>query len=81
MVKASANVPGINRCELVLYVMERSPSGFTRRVPSNELASFFDQFSVKPQLTTLGVQATVSKAAPSKEWLKQYLDNGPCGKH
>uniref|UniRef100_V5IDF5 Putative nucleoporin p54 strongylocentrotus purpuratus n=2 Tax=Ixodes ricinus TaxID=34613 RepID=V5IDF5_IXORI len=68
-----------DKCELVVYVMERSPSGAVRRVPSNELATFMDGFSVKPQLTTLGVQAVVSKAAPSKDWLKQYLDNPPCG--
>ncbi|CAN8005922.1 unnamed protein product [Ixodes hexagonus] len=68
-----------DKCELVVYVMERSPSGAVRRVPSNELAAFLDGFSVKPQLTTLGVQAVVSKAAPSKEWLKQYMDNPPSG--
>ncbi|XP_064481914.1 nuclear pore complex protein Nup54-like [Ornithodoros turicata] len=69
----------MDKCELVIYLVERSPTGAARRIPSNELSQFLGQMTVKPQLTQLGVQNVIPKAAPSKEWIKQYLDNPPCG--
>lgn len=69
----------VNRCELVVYVMERAPTGQTRRFPSNEVVSYLEQPTVKPQLTNMGVHSTISKAAGTKDWLKRYLANPPCG--
>ncbi|KAH9373857.1 hypothetical protein HPB48_009263 [Haemaphysalis longicornis] len=68
-----------DKCELVVYVMERSPAGLVRRVPCTELVAFLEQLAVKPQLTTLGVHSVISKAAATKEWLQHYLENPPCG--
>lgn len=68
-----------DKCELVVYVIERSPAGLVRRVPCTELVAFLEQPTVKPQLTTLGVHSTISKAAATKEWLQHYLENPPCG--
>lgn len=68
-----------DKCELVVYVMERSPAGLVRRVPCTELVTFLEQLAVKPQLTTLGVHSVISKAAATKEWLQHYLENPPCG--
>uniref|UniRef100_L7M7C8 Putative nucleoporin 54 n=1 Tax=Rhipicephalus pulchellus TaxID=72859 RepID=L7M7C8_RHIPC len=68
-----------NRCELVVYIMERAPTGQTRRFPSNEVVSYLEQATVKPQLTSMGVHSVISKAAATKEWLKGYLSNPPCG--
>lgn len=69
----------VNRCELVVYVMERAQTGQTRRFPSNEVVSYLEQATVKPQLTNMGVHSTISKAAASKDWLQHYLANPPCG--
>ncbi|KAH8024928.1 hypothetical protein HPB51_002342 [Rhipicephalus microplus] len=68
-----------NRCELVVYVMERAPTGQTRRFPSNEVVSYLEQATVKPQLTNMGVHSVISKAAATKDWLKAYLSSPPCG--
>uniref|UniRef100_G3MKP0 Nucleoporin Nup54 alpha-helical domain-containing protein n=1 Tax=Amblyomma maculatum TaxID=34609 RepID=G3MKP0_AMBMU len=67
-----------DRCELLVYVMERSPMGQVQRAPCNALASYLEQANVKAELAKHGVQATMSKAA-SREWLKHYLENPPCG--
>lgn len=69
----------VNRCELVVYVMERAPTGQTRRFPSNEVVSYLEQATVKSQLTNMGVHSVISKAAATKDWLKVYLNNPPCG--
>uniref|UniRef100_A0A1E1X6A9 Putative nucleoporin p54 n=1 Tax=Amblyomma aureolatum TaxID=187763 RepID=A0A1E1X6A9_9ACAR len=67
-----------DRCELSVYVMERSPTGQVQRAPSNALASYLEQANVKAELAKHGVQATMSKAA-SRDWLRHYLENPPCG--
>lgn len=68
-----------DKCELVIYLVERSPTGAARRIPSNDLAQFLNQLSIRPQLTQMGIQAVFPRASLSKEWIKQYLDNPPCG--
>ncbi|XP_077518064.1 nuclear pore complex protein Nup54 [Amblyomma americanum] len=67
-----------DKCELSVYVMERSATGQVQRAPSNMLASYLEQANVKAELAKHGVQATMSKA-PTRDWLKIYLENPPCG--
>uniref|UniRef100_T1J213 Nucleoporin Nup54 alpha-helical domain-containing protein n=1 Tax=Strigamia maritima TaxID=126957 RepID=T1J213_STRMM len=57
--------------------LERAPTGASRRIPTSESFGFFNQPNVKTQLTQLGIEGVIPKSAPTKEQLKQYLDNPP----
>ena len=68
------------RCEAVIYVLERSATGATRRISSSELFTFLSQPNIKNQLLQqLTVAHFLSKTAMMPDQLKQYLDNPPAG--
>lgn len=68
-----------NRSEITMYILERSPNGMTRRIPSLDVYTFLNQSNICPVLTSLGIDAVVPKVAPTKEQLKQYLEYPPAG--
>ncbi|KFM79340.1 Nuclear pore complex protein Nup54, partial [Stegodyphus mimosarum] len=68
-----------NRTEVVFYLLERLPTGLTRRIPSAEVCSYMEQPTVKPQISNMGVVSAAPKTIPTKEQLQHYLDNPPAG--
>lgn len=68
-----------NKSEVTIYIIERAASGVSRRIPTSELFSFVNQANIKLQLTSLGVEAVIPKAAPSAEQLRDYLEHPPAG--
>ncbi|TRY65210.1 hypothetical protein DNTS_009430 [Danionella cerebrum] len=80
----SVNVEGVralpdDQTEVLIYLVERSPSGSSKRIPASTLQSFLEQMSVKSQLTALGVLMSVSRTALSHAQIKQLLQNPPAG--
>ncbi|KAI7789855.1 putative nuclear pore complex protein Nup54-like, partial [Triplophysa rosa] len=80
----SVNVEGVralpdDQTEVIVYLVERSPNGTSKRVPASTLHSFMEQMSVKSQLQQLSVVMTVSRTALSAAQLKQLLQNPPAG--
>lgn len=68
------------KTEVIIYLLERSPLGnMSRRIPSIEVIAFLEQPMCKSPLTSMDVVGLISKAAPTKEQLKQYLDNTVAG--
>lgn len=68
-----------NRSEVTIYVIDRPTTGVSHRISATELFAFLSQASLKPQLSALGVEAVVPKAAPTAEQLKFYLQHPPAG--
>lgn len=77
-VEAVKSVPE-DRTEVIVYLLERAPTGLCRRIPTNEACAYLEQLSIKPQLSTLSIMGVVPRIAPTKEQIKAYLDNPPAG--
>ncbi|XP_058272383.1 nucleoporin p54 isoform X6 [Hemibagrus wyckioides] len=80
----SVNVEGVkalpdDQTEVIIYVVERSPNGTSKRVPASTLYSYVEQANIKSQLQQLGVLMSVPRTALSPAQLKQLLHNSPAG--
>ncbi|XP_072261605.1 nucleoporin p54 isoform X2 [Pyxicephalus adspersus] len=80
----TVNVEGVrtvpdDQTEVVIYVVERSPNGTSRRVPSSSLQGYFEQSNVKANLQQLGVTLTMARIELSPAQIKQLLQNPPTG--
>lgn len=64
---------------MIIYLVERSPNGTSKRVPASTLYSYMEQMNVKSQLQQLGVIMAVSRTALTPAQLKQLLHNPPAG--
>lgn len=67
------------RTEVIIYLVERSPNGTSKRIPATTLSSFLEQNNIKTQLTQLGVLMSVTRTELSPAQLKQLLQNAPAG--
>lgn len=70
----------LSRTEVVIYVVERSPNGTSKRIPATTLYSYVEQANTKAQLTQLAVFMSVTRTELSPAQLKQLLANAPAGK-
>lgn len=80
----AVNVDGVkalpdDQTEVIIYVVERSPNGTSKRIPASTLFSFLEQVNLKAQLTQLGVTMSVARTELSPAQLKQLLQNAPAG--
>ncbi|XP_031433260.1 nucleoporin p54 isoform X2 [Clupea harengus] len=80
----SVNVEGVktlpdDQTEVIIYLVERSPNGTSKRVPASTLFNFAEQANVKMQLQQLGVLMSLTRTALSPAQLKQLLQNAPAG--
>ncbi|KAF7661121.1 hypothetical protein LDENG_00268600 [Lucifuga dentata] len=80
----TVNVDGVkalsnDQTEVVIYVVERSPNGTSKRIPASTLFSYVEQLNVKAQLMQLGVSMSVTRTELSPAQLKQLLQNAPAG--
>ncbi|XP_048021800.1 nucleoporin p54 isoform X1 [Megalobrama amblycephala] len=80
----TVNVEGVralpdDQTEVIVYLVERSPNGTSKRVPASTLYNYMEQMNVKSQLQQLGVFMTVSRTALTPAQLKQLLQNPPAG--
>lgn len=67
------------RTEVIIYLVERSPNGTSKRIPATTLSTFLEQNNVKTQLSQLGVLMSVTRTELSPAQLKQLLQNAPAG--
>nr|XP_029513418.1 nucleoporin p54 isoform X4 [Oncorhynchus nerka] len=80
----TVNVEGVkalpdDQTEVVIYVVERSPNGTSKRIPATTLYSYVEQANTKAQLTQLAVFMSVTRTELSPAQLKQLLANAPAG--
>ncbi|KAL0965899.1 hypothetical protein UPYG_G00287420 [Umbra pygmaea] len=80
----TVNVEGVkalpdDQTEVVIYIVERSPNGTSKRIPATTLFSYIEQANVKAQLSQLGVFMSVTRTELSPAQLKQLLVNAPAG--
>ncbi|KAM7392692.1 hypothetical protein PAMA_007692 [Pampus argenteus] len=80
----TVNVDGVkalpnDQTEVIIYVVERSPNGTSKRIPATTLFSYLEQANIKVQLTQLGVAMSVTRTELSPAQLKQLLQNAPAG--
>ncbi|XP_067339777.1 nucleoporin p54 isoform X5 [Channa argus] len=80
----TVNVDGVkslpyDQTEVVIYVVERSPNGTSKRIPSTTLFGYLEQANVKVQLTQIGVAMSITRTELSPAQLKQLLQNAPAG--
>ncbi|XP_076614306.1 nucleoporin p54 isoform X2 [Chaetodon auriga] len=80
----TVNVEGVkalpnDQTEVIVYVVERSPNGTSKRIPATTLFSYLEQANIKVQLTQIGVVMTVTRTELSPAQLKQLLQNAPAG--
>ncbi|XP_060103148.1 nucleoporin p54 isoform X1 [Heteronotia binoei] len=80
----TVNVEGVktmpdDQTEVVIYVVERSPNGTSRRVPATTLYAHFEQANIKTQFQQLGVTLTLVRTELSPAQIKQLLQNPPAG--
>ncbi|KAM9820611.1 nucleoporin p54 [Neosynchiropus ocellatus] len=80
----SVNVDGVrarpsDQTEVIIYVVERSPNGTSKRIPASTLFTYLEQANVKVQLTQLGVIMSVTRTELSPAQLKQLLQTPPAG--
>lgn len=68
-----------HRTEVIVYVVERSPNGTSKRIPATTLFSYLEQANIKIQLTQIGVTMSVTRTELSPAQLKQLLQNAPAG--
>ncbi|XP_041915989.1 nucleoporin p54 isoform X1 [Alosa sapidissima] len=68
-----------DQTEVIIYLVERSPNGTSKRVPASTLFSFAEQVNVKVQFQQLGVLMSLTRTALSPAQLKQLLQNPPAG--
>jgi len=72
------SLPG-DKCEVIIYLVERQANGTSRRILATELYAFLSQANCQNQMTQLGVENMVAKTALSESQLKQFLDTPPIG--
>lgn len=65
---------------MIIYLVERSPNGMSKRIPATTLFSFLEQANIKAQLTQIGVVMSATRAELSPAQLKQLLQNAPAGR-
>ncbi|XP_061887236.1 LOW QUALITY PROTEIN: nucleoporin p54 [Entelurus aequoreus] len=80
----SVNVDGVrslpnDQTEVIIYVVERSPNGTSKRIPASTLFTYLEQANIKVQLTQLGVIMSVTRTELSPAQLKQLLQSAPAG--
>ncbi|XP_053559376.1 nucleoporin p54 [Bombina bombina] len=80
----TVNVEGVktlpdDQTEVVIYVVERSLNGTSRRVPATTLYSYFEQGNIKTHLQQLGVCLSIARTELSPAQIKQILQNPPAG--
>ncbi|XP_038590008.1 nuclear pore complex protein Nup54-like isoform X2 [Micropterus salmoides] len=80
----AVNVDGVkalpsDQTEVIIYVVERSPNGTSKRIPATTLFGYLEQANIKIQLTQIGVAMTVTRTELSPAQLKQLLQNAPAG--
>uniref|UniRef100_A0A8C9SDU0 54 kDa nucleoporin n=1 Tax=Scleropages formosus TaxID=113540 RepID=A0A8C9SDU0_SCLFO len=80
----TVNVEGVkalpdDQTEVIIYVVERSPNGMSKRIPATTLFAYMEQVNIKSQLQQLGVIMTVTRTELSPAQLKQLLQNPPAG--
>ncbi|XP_068609474.1 nucleoporin p54 [Brachionichthys hirsutus] len=80
----AVNVDGVkalpnDQSEVIIYLVERSPNGTSKRIPSTTLFNFLEQASMKVQLAQMGVAMSVTRTELSPAQLKQLLLNAPAG--
>ncbi|XP_040014327.1 nucleoporin p54 isoform X1 [Xiphias gladius] len=78
------NVDGVkalpnDQTEVIIYVVERSPNGTSKRIPATTLFSYLEQANIKVQLTQIGVAMSVTRTELTPAQLKQLLQNAPAG--
>lgn len=64
---------------MIIYVVERSPNGTSRRVPATTLYAHFEQANIKSSLQQLGVSFSMARTELSPAQVKQLLQNPPAG--
>lgn len=69
----------LHRTEVIIYVVERSPNGTSRRVPATTLYAHFEQANIKSSLQQLGVSLSMARTELSPAQVKQLLQNPPAG--
>ncbi|NWI69750.1 NUP54 protein, partial [Todus mexicanus] len=67
------------RTEVIIYVVERSPNGTSRRVPALTLQAHFEQANIKSSLQQLGVTVSIARTEMSPAQVKQLQQNPPAG--
>ncbi|XP_034565787.1 nucleoporin p54 isoform X2 [Notolabrus celidotus] len=80
----TVNVDGVkslpsDQTEVTIYLVERSPNGTSKRIPSTTLFSYLEQVNIKVQLTQIGVAMSLTRTELSPTQLKQLLQNAPAG--
>ncbi|KAL2304607.1 hypothetical protein Nmel_006558 [Mimus melanotis] len=80
----TVNVEGVktmpdDQTEVIIYVVERSPNGTSRRVPATTLYTHFEQANIKSSLQQLGVSLAMARTELSPAQVKQLLQNPPAG--
>ncbi|XP_062269074.1 nucleoporin p54 isoform X4 [Platichthys flesus] len=80
----TVNVDGVkalpnDQTEVIIYVVERSLNGTSKRIPASTLFVFLEQNNVKVQLSQIGVAMSVTRTELSPAQLKQLLQNAPAG--
>ncbi|XP_029371752.1 nucleoporin p54 isoform X2 [Echeneis naucrates] len=80
----TVNVDGVkalpsDQTEVIIYVVERSANGTSKRIPATTLFSYLEQANIKVQLTQIGVSMSVTRTELSPAQLKQLLQNAPAG--
>ncbi|XP_008422001.1 nucleoporin p54 isoform X2 [Poecilia reticulata] len=80
----TVNVEGVkalpnDQTEVIIYVVERSPNGTSKRIPASTLFAYLEQSGIKAQLTQIGVIMSVTRTELSPAQLKQLLQNAPAG--
>lgn len=71
----------ICRTEVIIYLVERSPNGTSKRIPATTLFSYLEQANIKAQLTQIGVIMSATRTELSPAQLKQLLQTAPAGQH
>lgn len=64
---------------MIIYIVERSPNGTSRRVPATTLYAHFEQANIKSSLQQLGVSLSMARTELSPAQVKQLLQNPPAG--
>ncbi|XP_061589666.1 nucleoporin p54 isoform X2 [Cololabis saira] len=80
----SVNVDGVkalpnDQTEVIIYLVERSPNGTSKRIPATILFGYLEQNIIKAQLAQIGVAMSVTRTELSPAQLKQLLQNAPGG--
>ncbi|XP_051783745.1 nucleoporin p54 isoform X1 [Erpetoichthys calabaricus] len=80
----TVNVEGVktlpdDQTEVIIYAVDRSPNGTSKRILSTMLFNYLEQANVKQQLQQLGVMLTMTKIALSPTQVKQLLQNPLAG--